>query len=379
VPTSAPTSAPTNVPQPTAAPPQASGVRPISYWEQKLLAEAWREDAYSPKLCATMSEAPQVNRNLYHLGNCIDGYTAMYEATGNTQYLDRAMKYVTTVIAKATPAADGYLDWSAYSLDQGHTWRHVTRLLRVIRQTPALYDAPAYRGFYQTTLAFSEKHVFQKWYTRDAKNHIYRGRTHIASHWAMIAMNLSLISTDQQWSARYKEVYTKINSDLTPYYGSSLRAKMEPHPAVPEAYVFHDQWMVPFQPVGQRTSEQFDPDGYHPVSDTHHGQDTVGYIVESERLGLFWTRRDLAALSVTLKKLTWNGSYTPVRFAMYIDGSGGFDSPGAQCLEEGMLKLGRYDAEVQRLFEAHTPKGCYPIQYYGNMALNARLLAQGSR
>jgi hypothetical protein len=51
-----------------------------------------------------------------------------------------------------------------------------------------------------------------------------------------------------------------------------------------------------------------------------------------------------------------------------VDGSG----TGTGWFNDGLIKLGRYDANLQRRFETHTVG--LNTQYYGNGALNASIL-----
>ena len=161
----------------------------------------------------------------YFLGYAIDGNTAMYEATCNTKYLDRALHYVNDVVESAEVSSslpnsqykDSYLAWQAVDepdvngeeepLYESYMWRYVTKLLRVIRQNPHLYNDPAYRSQYDSLLDFAEINIFEKWYSRDPSN-IYRSRTHMASHWAYIALDLLLLSDDATRKAWYQEVLT---------------------------------------------------------------------------------------------------------------------------------------------------------------------------
>ena len=121
----------------------------------------------------------------YFLGYAIDGNTAMYEATCNTKYLDRALHYVSDVVDSAEVSSslpnsqykDSYLAWQAVDepdvngeeepLYESFMWRYVTKLLRVIRQNPHLYNDPAYRSQYDSLLDFAEINIFEKWYSRD--------------------------------------------------------------------------------------------------------------------------------------------------------------------------------------------------------------------
>jgi hypothetical protein len=163
----------------------------------------------------------------YNMAYAIDGNTAMYRATGRLQYLDRALLYVDNLVttsgdSRSFPGSqfrDAYKGWISQhpetrgqevALNESYCWRYVTRLLRVIRETPDLYNNEHYREQYERLLEFSERNIFEKWFERGATRYLYRENTHMAAHWASIAMNLSLMTTDATRKARYQEVFTNI-------------------------------------------------------------------------------------------------------------------------------------------------------------------------
>jgi hypothetical protein len=73
------------------------------------------------------------------------------------------------------------------------------------------------------------------------------------------------------------------------------------------------------------------------------------------------------ALTVALDSVIWpsDGQY-----AQFVDGSG----TGDGWFNDGFMKLGRYDARLQLRLETH-PVG-ENTQYFGNAALNVRLLSE---
>lgn len=61
-----------------------------------------------------------------------------------------------------------------------------------IKQTPSLNSDPTCRSQYEDLLRFTEVNIFDKWFSRGVRAYIYRDRTHMAAHWASIALDLSL-------------------------------------------------------------------------------------------------------------------------------------------------------------------------------------------
>ncbi|WP_395809397.1 hypothetical protein [Archangium minus] len=341
-----------------------TGLRSVAEWE-KLFLGTWESSHTSDFLPRSKSLD---SWEFYNLGYGIDANTAMYRATGKTQYLDRALLYVNNMVANARPSStlgsnfkDSYLGWKSarpevvnqeVPLYESYCWRYVTQLLRVIRETPELYSNSTYRTQYDRLLAFTEKNIFEKWYQRGANAFVYRARTHMAAHWAYIAMNLSLMTTDPARKATYTAVVNNINRDL-PNSTSSLRQQMKPNPANSAAYFWSDVWGSTALP-GQ---------------DSSHGNGVLAYIVEAHDAGIEWTDDDMRKFSATLNNVLWPAAG---KYAAYVDGSGA----GGGWWNDGLMKLGRYDANIQRRLETHTVGR--NVQFYGNGALNMKLLSSAA-
>ncbi|MFL5350086.1 MAG: hypothetical protein ACJ8AT_35360 [Hyalangium sp.] len=338
---------------------QATGLRSVADWE-KLFLSRWSADHASFLPMSTSNDSWQY----YNLAYGIDGNTAMYRATGKTQYLDRALLYVNNMVASARPSStlgsnfhDSYLSWKSkraevinqeVALYESYCWRYVTTLLRVIHDTPALYNNANYRAQYQKLLDFSEKNIFEKWFKRGANAYIYRVNTHMASHWALIALNLSRLTTDATRKANYLAVLNNVNQHL-PNYKSSLRQQMGTSPINSAAYFWSDTWASHARP-GQ---------------DVSHGNGVMAFVVESHDLGVEWTDADMHKFVATLNNVIWKAAG---KYGNYVDGSGA----GNGWFNDGLVKLGRYDANLQRRLETHTVG--QNTQLYGNGALNARIL-----
>ncbi|WP_242588511.1 hypothetical protein [Corallococcus macrosporus] len=305
--------------------------------------------------------------DFYNLAYGLDANTAMYRATGRRAYLDRALLYVNNLVASARVSSalpgsqfkDGYLGWtSALSVPAGqevplyesYCWRYVTRLLRVIRETPDLYASATYRAQYDRLLAFTEKNIFDKWFTRGANDFIYRNRTHMAAHWAFISMDLSRMTPDPERKARYLEVFDNINRGM-PNFPSSLRSKLEPNPDHPAAWFWNDRWDSDAQP-GQ---------------DVAHANNVLAFIVEAHDAGMEWKDADIRGFVATLNTVIWPA---PRVYAEFVDGTG----TGDGWFNDGLMKLGRYDIDLQRRLEQH--RVGQNSQFFANGALNVRLLSE---
>ncbi|MBO3737688.1 hypothetical protein [Actinoplanes flavus] len=338
-------------------------VLPVSHWENRYL-QTWdfeRTEALPASRSADSWEH-------YTLSYAVDANTAVFRATGRTRYLDRALEYLNGVVdtaraSKSLPTSqyrDGYLGWVSnrkdlqptgveVSLYESYFWRHATTTLRIMRQTPAVYDDLGYRARYEKLLAFAETHVFDKWHSRGANDTIYRSRTHMASHWATIALNLAAITEDPARRDRYRKVVDDIDRKL-PNYPTGLRGQLQPHPVDASAYFWNDEWGSTRRP-GQ---------------DVSHANGVMSYVVEAEGQGDFWTAADMTRFGNLLTKVIWPGER---RYAAFVDGSGNDNG----WFSDGLVKLGRYDPAVQQRLERHEVVNG---QFAANMALNAMLLQQ---
>lgn len=350
-------------PSPAPAPaPSPPGLRTVAAWEARFLSR-WDEEHRTDLLPRSTSGD---SWQYYFLAYGIDGNTAMYRATGDPRYLDRALLYVDNMVADARPSSslrrsqfkDGYLGWASGRRDtrgrevplfESYCWRYVTRLLRVLRETPALYEDARYRATYERLLAFTERNVFEKWYRRGAEAFVFRSRTHLAAHWAFMALDLSRLTTDEARRATYLAVLEAIDRGGLPNHRSSLRAQLVPSPAAPGAYFWSDRWGA-FARPGQ---------------DVDHGNGVLAFVVEAHDVGVEWTDQDVRAFAATLGAVVWPEAG---RYARFVDGSGA----GRGFFNDGWMKLGRYDAALQRRLEAHPVLN--DTQFLGNGALNARYL-----
>lgn len=347
-------------------PAAAADIRPVAEWERLFLG-AWNSDhvLHLPRSLSNNS------RVYYDLAYGIDGNAAMFQATGQTRYLDRALLYVENVIAGARASSsfprsrfkDRYLGWvckeaGAYEgqevvLYEIYMWRYVTRLLRLIRGSATVWANAGYRARFQRILAFTEANIFDKWYARGPNSYVYRSVTHITAHFGYIALDLSRLTSDAGRRARCLAVFNNVNHSLPNRPGRSLRTQLIAHPLVSGGLFWDDDWGVFSRPGG----------------DTAHANGVVSFIVECQELGVEWTRADAAKLIATLNGAIWrSGSLT----ATFLDGSGGYNG----WLNDGWVKLGRYSAALQKRFETYQrARNC---QLWGNCALNARLLLSGN-
>jgi hypothetical protein len=347
-----------------ADPPAPRGTIPlksIAYWTGVYL-QSWD---YQTQATLPQSRSGD-SWDHYNLSYMVDANTAMFSATEDTRYLDRALQYVENVVATAASSSslrtsqyrDGYRGWASFGPDldrpgvevplfESYFWRYGTTLLRVMRETPAVYADPKYRARYDRLLGLAEVDVFEKWYSRGGDN-IYRSRTHMAAHWGLIALNLSLITGDPARRLRYRQVVDNIDLHL-PNADSSLRGQLRRNPVESTAYFWSDVWGS-FRRPGQ---------------DVSHGNGVIAYATEARDRDVHWTDADMAAFSMLLTKVIWPRGRI---YRGYVDGTGSDNG----WFSDGFVKLGRYDPAVQRRLEDHKVVN---EQFAANMALNVKVLS----
>ncbi|GIF16498.1 hypothetical protein [Actinoplanes teichomyceticus] len=339
-------------------PPHAQGrpapvrLQPVSHWAA-VFEQSWNHQS---RTAQPMSRSRD-SQDHYDLAYTLDANVAMFRATGTRRYLDRALAYTENVAASAVPSAslahstfrDRYRGWASSKSGQGgnevplyesYFWRYATQLLVVLRQHPRVYADPRYRSRYDRLLSFAEVDVFEKWYSRGSADTIYRERTHMAAHWALIALNLGRVTADAARRARYRQVLTTI--------GAQIRNQMRRNPQEPTAYFWSDVWGSTRRP-GQ---------------DVGHGNGVIAYVVEARDQGTTWTAGDMTAFGALLTEVIWPGGDTHRGF---VDGTGSDNG----WIADGFVKLGRYDPAIQLRLERYRVVN---DQFAANMALNAKIL-----
>jgi hypothetical protein len=341
-----------------------------------------------------LSKSPY-SSNHYYVAYGLDGAIAMYEASGDTKYIDFAFELVENVIASAVPTCDfennnkafpcGYLGWpvgpalnTQYSLNESFFFRYVTRLLRVIKQDKVLHNNLVYFEKYSNIHAFVEKHIWEKWYSR-GPGFIYRGKTHMATHWAFIAMNLDLISS--YLKPEYSLVVDNINFKGFPE-GAEIRsegASLNNQKPFPLLYIAYFSWI----------NDSWDNiPASHPatVQDVGHASSVVAYLMESYEQCRYWKYGDISGLKEMFLEIVWKdapGSTAPQDCMDFSKGCQGMPEGVGRFHADGWVKLGRYFPEVQKIYEdpykldrviSYIPRLSFNL--YAHLAYNAKILSE---
>ncbi|MEM9193839.1 MAG: hypothetical protein AAGF12_31985 [Myxococcota bacterium] len=300
---------------------------------------------------------------IYESGYHWEGYVSMYEATGDTRYLDRMLEYTDNWIETSRPSNElpgsygesrfrGWISMThprannnEYPLFESYGWRFVAKLLYLMD------GEPGYEEQFQKLLEFTETHIWDKWYSRGTR-HLYRQNTHMASHWAYIGMFLGEVTRSATRREQCREVAANISHQGLPNFDDhSLRSQIVDGVALPGAAFWHPNWGL------------FDLPG----SDVSHGEAVVTFVVEAYEFGLGpWDAEDMGAMVAMFDMLVWAEGE---RASDYIDGSG----VGSGWIH-GYVRLGRYDVPLHKRLESTNRNS---IWHCGNMAASARVLRGG--
>ncbi|MDQ3192962.1 MAG: hypothetical protein M3Q58_15345 [Bacteroidota bacterium] len=357
-------------------------IKDVKYWEnlynQSLDTSYW----------INLSESP-FSLEHYTLGYGMDASVAMYEATNDLKYLDFAIRLANNVISTAKPICELskfpdnshciFKGWdigkdknAQYPLYESYLFRYITKLLRVIKENPELINNPNYNYHYYHILNFTKENIWNKWYSQGLLN-IFRLRTHMAAHWAYIALDLFIIEPNSPKSCDYYTVFSKVNFVgfiQEPNLASFSLRSQKPHELSDPQYF---SWI----------NGTWDPSTNEEIQDVSHANNVVSYIIESHENCIHWNYDDIKGLKSMLFNVAWNNETKTFNdcfnkkddcFKEITVGIGQFQS-------DGWVKLGRYDIEIQEFYEDQHRQDLiinylkkYSYVFYAHMAHNAQVL-----
>jgi len=338
-------------------------VQPVSWWESK----------YSLAGDLTFYTNYMDNADsgeYYTLGLGIDGNRAMYDATGKTVYLDRALLYTERMITDAAISSsfsgsswkDSYYGWIAKTLNnigdevplhEFYCWRYVALLIESMQGLTGSYGSRR-----DAILAFTEQNIWRKWWARGANGNIYRNVIHISCHAAIVAAVLKQYSTDSTIRSQAATVQANIdNAGISAYSGGNIRSQLVAHPNDSSAYYWTMYW---------NQLSQSEPYG----SDVAHGSGAVPYMIYAKDHAYgTWSTTDMNKL-IKLFGIVWPDSDL-TKHCKWLIGPSNTDTDSGNY-SDGFIKLGRYSRALQKKLESYTVSP--GSQTYGNLALNAKIL-----
>ncbi|ASV28842.1 Ig-like domain-containing protein [Maribacter cobaltidurans] len=346
----------------------------VQKWK-KLFDEQVLDDQYQLSLSLSNNLG-----DLYYLD--VSPYVYMFQVTGEDSYMDFAMKLFKNRMDNAIVAKnvynsnytqsfnDSYLTWicdgdgvtkqcqentGEISLNESRAMRTVARMLYVLSKSPSYLERNNNQENFENMLSWFQTNIWNKWIDRGL-GHIYRSRTHMASHWAQIAWFLNKITGDE----KYRKYYIGWSSGFLEgeFKGESMRKQLrEVNLSGKKGYVWNGAW-------GVMTGS----------NDISHANAEVELMVLGAEMNDYWTLDDMDALINTFDELifvsnSWDES------TYYIDGSGS----GSALWDQGWVQLGRFSQELQNKLE--NAELLPPYFYYqkirlANMAYNQAFLEQ---
>ena len=348
---------------------------PVFYWKN-LFDKYWTDPSYkmsktTPHERGALNAAKTANyeQEYYFLAYHIDGLIQIWQATGDNHYLEECLELIYITIDEAQSVKGGYLGWPAKNKPEGfplwdsYYWRYVATLTRIMCQSPNLLKTGNQRGGtyqddFDTLLNFGEKNIWNR-YESYGLNNFYRSRTHMASHWARIALEFYIITA----KTKYKKVFDNISNGKMYKRPSNLRNQLFYSKNHPAAILWDSQWGV------EKGSA---------IQDTSHAGAIVSFWIIAFENNYYWNKNDITNLINTLNDFVW----TPMDgedVKVNIDGTGGYYSPGGRLHE--WLNLGRYDRQLQdRIKNQYVGKNFkyYATHFFGIAALNEKILIDGS-
>jgi len=286
----------------------------------------------------------------------IDALRNMYKVTLDTMYLNDGISLINRVISLAEktheiarnnfPLKSKELGWidnnsgtymqgQESSLYEGKLFKSVLPLIYEIQKCPNLVNQSQYKEFVDRTSIFIRDNVWKKWFNRSylvpepCGKYIFDGRTHMASHWATIALYLSKMFGGKE-DGGYSAALSK--------YNASLKANMKRHPLNRKAVIWNSTWDKGwFVSTGCRKLQEATE-----VQDMSHGNEVVSYIIKSYELGFFWTKKDIKRLVLLTTEILWLPSASS--FCFLIDC--GQRKKTAYFIAEGFAKLGKFSSKL---------------------------------
>lgn len=294
------------------------------------------------------------------LRDVIGGLNAKISDSLDLNYIEYQRSLIDNIIKSSQKSSviinnnsynDGFNGWVSLTknksyhkevvLYESYSFFYITQFLYILKENGWVHQSKTNKDWWIETLQFIEKNEWEKWFERSnqAKHKYYwaflRGRTHMGSHWAGVALYLSKMTTDPQ----IKRQCEKLQKD----YDLLLKRNFKPNPYFPSAYVWNSTY-----DNTQGTDATETKLGI--IQDVSHGNHVVSYIVAAYELGdKDWTKEDIYSLCNTFKLVIYNKDANT--FADNVDGSADLNRPGwGNFIADGWSKLSRYDKDIQEIF-----------------------------
>ena len=322
------------------------------------------------------------------ISTALDALQSIYTTTKDSAYLNDEKKIIDNIISSsgasfALPGninkiKDDYLGWisktrhQAYNneaqLFESYVFQYIVKFLYQLKRSGWVSLSPEHAQWYNNTLFFTEKHIWRKWIDRSTRQsglpyRIFLGiRTHMAAHWAGIALVLEQLTQNEEIKNQCRELYTE--------YDTLLKRNLKPNPVHPDAYTWNCTWDNIDKTQARKDSRTI-------IQDVSHGNHVISYIITAQEMGNSnWSIENINKFINTVKLVVYD-SQNHI-FSDGVDGSPSLTRPGwGNFQADGWVKLGRFDKDLQYLYINYSKKRknlllkySQSLQYYANLALN---------
>jgi len=306
---------------------------------------------------------------LMNFGKNIGGLIAMYRATDSIKYIEEALLLTERIIKQTQRGKDilenpkifkdDYLGWENKNEDfdkhpnggrdkreiplfESRFLRYVAEMLYIVKNDTQLKNDKSIYEKTERLIQFLKINGWQKWYVRGENQKpgcypfLFRSRTHMTSHWAIVALYLEKLSNDKDEKKQYRDFLNLYNQQLK----SNLRLTKD------NAYIWNMTWDNPW-PFGTECNKKEENEI---IQDVDHGNHVVAYIIAAYELGdENWTKQDVQRLCNTVKYILYDKKN--IRFFAGLDQNYKIAFADGIRMSDGFQYLSRYDKEVYNLFE----------------------------
>lgn len=335
--------------------------------------------------------------NLMHLSRILGGIIAQYEVTDSLKYLDEAYDLCLKAISRTqvskdiegnrSPFLDKYKSWinlnpdyktnrtggehlTEISLFESYFLRYMAKLLHETSIIASHRRTEKMRTQYGTLMSFVSYNGWEKWYTRGEKEdscyyYLFRNRTHMTSHWALVALYMSKLDFDVEKKVQYDTFLTMYNDQLRKNLITTKDG----------AYRWNMTWDYAW-PISLNCNP---PSDFSIIQDAAHGDHVVTYVIEAYEMGCYWNEKDIKSFARTLRLELFNREDN----FFYADLDGNIEESLKCGIEyaDGFIKLGRYDKRVLKCFEKARLNNVHnfnfdDIQYVAEFKLAQKYLSE---
>lgn len=292
------------------------------------------------------------------LRKTLSALNAMILATEEESWINQQVKITDNLIQTAKISSeipnsqsfkDNFKGWISLTenksyqnevpLYESYSFFYITQFLYILRRIRWAEQNPQNKLWWDNALGFIEKNIWTKWYERSystyKNNYSYflRGRTHMGSHWAGIAMYLHSLTSDTQIQSQ--------TAVLVQQYDTLLKRNLKVRLG---GYVWNATYDNVEGTFAVSSSKNI-------MQDVSHGNHVVSYILAAYEIGnKDWTLDDVKRLAFTLKEFIYDDKNNT--FRDNVDGSANPERPGwGNFVADGWVKLAAFDTTVKAIFQ----------------------------